>query len=86
LDDALQIFEKKYHPSYGDIKYMLQGEFTEEAHQAGWTLEYFIADLILQCKEGIIDNSPNFEAMLNFMNSKRSPMSSALSITFDMDK
>lgn len=86
LDDALKTFDKKHHPSYGDIKYMLEGEFKEDAHQAGWTLEYFIADLMLQCKEGMIDDSPNFETMLNFMNSKRSPMSSALSITFDMDE
>jgi len=85
LDSALKTFDKQHHPSYGDIKYMLEGDFSKKKHSAGWRLEYFIADLMLQCKEGIIDDSPSFETMLNFMNQKRRPMSSALSITFDMN-
>jgi hypothetical protein len=85
LDEALKTFDKEHHPSYGDIKYMLEGDFKEKNHSGGWRLEYFIADLMLQCKEGIIDDSPNFEKMLGFMNDKRSPMSSSLSVTFDME-
>jgi hypothetical protein len=39
---------------------------------------------MLDCKEGFIDDSPNFEHVLRLMNQKARPMSSALSITFDM--
>lgn len=83
LDEALTIFPNKHTPSFGDIKYMLSGEFLNKQHDAGWRLEYFIVDLMMACKEGIIDDSPNFETVLHFLNDKRSPMSSSLSITID---
>lgn len=85
LDEALSTYPGKHKPSFGDIKYMLSGEFLNKKHDAGWRLEHFIVDLMMGCKEGIIDDSPNFETMVRFMNDKRSPMSSSLSITFDTD-
>lgn len=83
LDEALATYPAKHSPSLGDIKYMLSGEFLNKKHDAGWRLEYFIVDLMMSCKEGIIDDSPNFEKVLRFLNDKRSPMSSSLSITID---
>lgn len=83
LDEALATYPSKHKPSFGDIKYMLSGEFLDKRHDAGWRLEYFIVDLMMACKEGIVDDSPNFDTMVRFMNDKRAPMSSSLSITFD---
>jgi hypothetical protein len=83
LDEALASYPAKHTPSFGDIKYMLSGEFLNKQHDAGWRLEYFIVDLMMACKEGIIDDSPNFETVLRFLNDKRSPMSSSLSVTID---
>ena len=86
LDIALKKYEENHTPSYGEIKYLLEGEFTEKQHDAGWRLEYFINDLFISCKEGLIDYSPNYESMISLFNQKTSPISSALSITFDVDE
>lgn len=84
LDSALESKDDGYSPSYADIKYLLDGEFLEDANTAGWTLEHFVGDLMLDCREGLVDDSPNFKHMVELMNQKSSPMSTALSITFDM--
>jgi len=84
LDSALRDYGKRHAPSYGDIKYLLEDEFTEKRHDAGWRLEYFINDLLIDCKEGMIDDSPNFQTMVSLFQQKTSPISSALSITFDV--
>jgi len=83
LDKALKIFDKDHSPSFGDIKYQLDSMNFEKEHDAGWRLEYFINDLLIGCKEGLIDDSPNFETLRELLSQKTSPISSALSITFD---
>lgn len=83
LDRALSTYEHKYSPTYGDIKYQLEGVFYDKQHEAGWRLEYFINELFIGCREGLIDDSPNFETLISLLNQKSSPISSALSITFD---
>lgn len=84
LDDALKIHPKNHMPSYGDIKYMLTGEFMNQEHTGGWRFEYFLADLIFGCKEGLIDDSPNFNTLQELLYQKTSPISAALSITVDL--
>ena len=84
LDEALKIHDSKYTPSYGDLKYMLQGDHLDDSHEGGWRLEYFIADLMLECKEGLIDDSPNFETLYEIMSRKSSPIAASLAITFDL--
>jgi hypothetical protein len=86
LDEALKIHPKNYRPSYGDIKYMLPGQFMDKEHTGGWRLEYFVADLLMGCKEGLIDDSPNFETLLELLRQKSSPISAALSITIDLEE
>jgi hypothetical protein len=83
LDIALAKMNKGHIPSYAEIKFMLPTEFENE-HSAGWRLEHFAGDLMMDCKEGLIDDSPNFKTMLDLMNQKARPMSSAISITYDM--
>jgi hypothetical protein len=86
LDDALQIHAKNYVPSYGDITYMLSGAFVNDEHKAGWRFEYFIVDLLIGCKEGLIDDSPNFGTLQELLYQKSSPISAALSITVDLEE
>ena len=83
LDKALKSFNNDYSPSFGDIKYQLNVMDFNKEHNTGWRLEYFINDLLIGCKEGLIDDSPNFETMVALLRQKSSPISSALSITFD---
>lgn len=85
LDNALKGYERNHVPSYGDIKYLLEGDFSKDGHEAGWRMEYFINDLFTGCKEGLIDDSPNFQTMISLLNQKSAPISSALSITFDSE-
>lgn len=44
-------------------------------------LEDFVADLVLKCKVGTIDDSPNFETLLIMMKQKSRPISCAISLT-----
>lgn len=86
LDSALKLFDKNHSPTFGDIKYQLDVMEFDKEHDSGWRLEYFINDLLIGCKEGLIDDSPNFETMIALLQQKSSPISSALSITFDIDE
>jgi hypothetical protein len=84
LDEALEKYADNHMPTYGELKYLLSGEFTDRQHDAGWRLEHFVNDLFIGCKEGLIDDSPNFSTMISLLNQKSAPISSALSITFDL--
>ena len=83
LDSALSGYKEGYSPSFKDIRDRLLGEFTREEFSGGWRLEYFVSNLMLDCKQGLIDDSPNFEHLVDLMRQKRRPMSAAISITFD---
>ena len=85
LDEALDQYNKNYIPSYGDLKYLLSGTFINNEHTGGWRLEYFVVDQMMACKEGFIDDSPNFRTVHELLNQKTSPISAALSITIDLE-
>lgn len=86
LDEALKAYAANHQPSYGEIKYLLSGDHLNDEHAGGWRLEYFIVDLVLSCKEGFIDDSPNFESILDILNRRASPIASAISITVDLQE
>lgn len=83
LDSALSEYKKGYSPSFKDLRDRLLGEFTREEFSGGWRLEYFVSNLMIDCKQGLIDDSPNFDHLVDLMQQKRRPMSAAISITFD---
>jgi hypothetical protein len=85
LDKVIAEKEANYSPSYKDIKEFFKDELFGKEFEAGWRMEHFINDLFINGEEGLIDDSPNFETMVNIMGQKSSPISSALSITFDID-
>lgn len=83
LDRALKQFDDNYCPSYSDLEKLVTSD--NIVSTAGWRMEDFVADLMLQCKEGIIDDSPNFESLSILMDLKSRPISAAVSVTFDVD-
>lgn len=85
LDSVLNEMPDGYVPTYGDIANGITPASHDEMTDTGWRLEGFAADLMLQCKEGLIDDSPNFESVAVLANQKRRPISAAVSITFEMD-
>ena len=84
MDSALAPSKSGYSPSYKDVRDRLPSRLEGHDFTAGWRLEVFISELMLTCREGLVDDSPNFETMLTIMNQKSSPISSAISITFDI--
>ena len=84
LDSALSDKRNGYSTSYKDLRDNLTGDFSSSNATGGWRLESFVGDLMLDCKEGLIDDTPNFQHMVGLMQQKQRPMSSALSITFDI--
>ena len=73
-------------PSYKDIKDNTKGRLVGDDVDAGWRLEYFVNDLFVSCRAGMIDDTPNFERLHSLLTQKTSPISSAISITFDLDE
>ncbi len=85
LDKIDKERSENYSPTYKDIKELTENELIEIDSVAGWRVENFINDLFINGSEGLIDDSPNFEVMINLLSQKSSPISSALSITFDIE-
>ncbi len=85
LNIGLEAKPKNYSPTYADVESTTTGQLEGSDTVAGWRLEYFVNDLFIACKKGKIDDSPNFEVLLSLMSQKSSPISSAISISFDLD-
>jgi len=85
LDKTLGNKGVNYSPSYKDIKDAFKTEFSGSESDGGWRMEHFINDLFIGGNEGMVDDSPNFETMISLLSQKSSPISSALSITFDIE-
>lgn len=76
---------KSYSPSYQDVLDLSTEKMEGADVSAGWRWEYFVNDLFIACKKGKINDSPNFKVLTNLMSQKSSPISSAISISFDLD-
>jgi hypothetical protein len=86
LDQVLTQRPAGYSPTFDDLERELPPEIQGVPSIGGWRLEDFAADLVLKCKAGLVDDSPNFESLVILMNQKQRPMSCALSITFDIQE
>ena len=84
--DGLLTKQKGYAPSYQDVEGMFSGRQIALQANAGWRLEDFACDLFLACKVGLVDDSRNFETMIALLNQKSSPISAAISVTFDFNE
>jgi hypothetical protein len=85
LVDGMTGKEKGYSPSYTDISKTFAKQFKESSETAGWRIESFICDHFVTGNEGLVDESPDFRTMIGLLSEKTSPISSALSITFDYE-
>jgi hypothetical protein len=70
-------------PSYGDLTARLPAPFDQERHRAGWRLEDFVVDLLLECEVGYIANSPSDGGLNYIFNRRTGPISAALALTLD---
>lgn len=72
-----------HSPAFDELRRSLAAPFTDDWHQNGWRLENFVVDLLLECEEGYIANSPS-DGGLNYIFTRRSgPISAALALTID---
>jgi hypothetical protein len=86
VDELARTKGTNYSPSYKDIKQRFQRAFPGKESDGGWRMEHFICDSFIGGNVGLVDDSPNFEVMVNIMSQKSSPISAALSITFDFEE
>ena len=84
IDKELKKGSAKYSPTFKDMKDLFKNSSLLKENEAGWRMEHFISGLFIEGNEGLVDDSPNFETILNLLSQKSSPISSALSITFDI--
>ncbi len=86
VDNMLGSNKSGYSPSYADIGKEFAKAFTESPDTGGWRMEGFVCDHFITGTVGLVDDSPNFQTMTRLLSQKTSPISSALSITFDYEE
>lgn len=76
---------KGYAPAYGDLVAGLASPFTSEQHRAGWRMDHFVVELLLQCRTGYVASTgPELDAGLFQVFSRRTgPIAAAIAITID---
>jgi hypothetical protein len=72
-----------HSPAYGELRRSLAEPFTLEQHHAGWRLEHFVVDLVLECEAGYIASSPDDGGLNYIFNRRTGPISAALALTID---
>lgn len=70
-------------PSYGELRPALAQPVTIADHEAGWRLEHFVVDLLLECETGYIASGPNDNGLDYLFNRRSGPISAALALTLD---
>ena len=70
-------------PAYGELSGSLPSPFDDQAHRAGWRLEHFVVNLLLECETGYIANGPDDGGLNYIFNRRAGPISTALALTLD---
>jgi hypothetical protein len=68
-----------YSPNFGETSKLLDDP--KALH--GWRLEYFVADLVMKCKQGYAFQSLNEDNIYNLFNRRSGPISAAISVTIE---
>jgi hypothetical protein len=68
-----------YSPSFKDI----QGLVGTGRHLPGWRLDYFVADLVMACKQGTLLEQEDTDFMDSLFRRRSGPISAAFAITID---
>ncbi len=72
-----------YSPAYGELRSSLGDPFAPQVHPAGWRLEHFVVDLVLECDTGYIAQSRSDEGLNYVFGRRNAPISAAVAITLD---
>lgn len=70
-------------PAYSELRAWLGEPFAPDLHPAGWRLEHFVADLLLDCETGYIAESRSDSGLNYIFNRRSGPISVALAVTLD---
>jgi hypothetical protein len=70
-------------PAYRELRESLGDPFTPDLHPAGWRLEHFVADLLLDCETGYIAESRSDGGLNYIFNRRNGPIAAALAVTLD---
>lgn len=83
LRDVLSERPEGHSPTYSELHDGLAAPFNLDAHRAGWRLEHFVVDLLLECEGGYIANSRQDGGLNYIFNRRGGPISAALALTID---
>lgn len=75
--------EEGSSPTYGQLASGLPAPFDARPHKAGWTLEHFVVDLLLQCKTGRIMDIRGDEGLYQVFYRRTAPIQAAIALTID---
>jgi len=70
-------------PTYDDVATKLPDPFNKREHTAGWRLEHFVVDLLLQCRTGRVTDIRNDEGLYQVFYGRTAPIQAAIAITID---
>jgi hypothetical protein len=70
-------------PTFGQLLKDLPAPFDGKDHQAGWRLEHFVVDLLLQCKTGRITDIRDDEGLFQVFYRRSGPIQAAIALTID---
>ena len=70
-------------PTYGELASSITSPFEKAPSQAGWRLEEFVVNLLLECDTGYIAEGPNDNGLNYIFNRRSGPISAALAVTLD---
>ncbi len=72
-----------HKPGYAELRLLLAEPFTADENQAGWRLEHFVVDLLLECETGHIAASPQDPGLERIFYRRGAPIAAAIAITID---
>jgi hypothetical protein len=70
-----------YHPTFGDV--IAAGEPFVGTHRGGWRLEHFVADLLMQCREGHVVTGETDHVLENLFYRRSGPIAAAIAVTVE---
>lgn len=70
-------------PTFADLRNKLESPFKRAPHRVGWRLEYFIADLLIQCRTGRITDIRADDGLFAAFYQRSRPIQAAISIVID---
>jgi len=83
LREGLKGKSTGYCPAFADLTSLLPPPFGGTASLGGWRFEDFVADLLIECKDGYIAGRRDDPGLDLVFNRRAGPISAAISVTFD---